>query len=167
MKKEKKFTLKTTKGCIRLFALFLCLVLVFSCAARLMSSSGGRVKISEVSIDSRGATINGDLYYPAGTSDEDSLPAIVVAHGGGVELGVMRGTAEELARRGFVVLNINAYGVSMSESPVNDDGGQGEDGFNNQLTPSGVYDAVSYSAASARFLQLTTRLFRPLSRTAL
>ena len=144
MKKEKKFTLKTTKGCIRLFALFLCLVLVFSCAARLMSSSGGRVKISEVSIDSRGATINGDLYYPAGTSDEDSLPAIVVAHGGGVELGVMRGTAEELARRGFVVLNINAYGVSMSESPVNDDGGQGEDGFNNQLTPSGVYDAVSY-----------------------
>lgn len=140
----KKLTLKTMGGCMRVFAIFLCLVLIFSFAARLVSSSGGTVKISRVSIDSRGATLDADLYYPVGTDDTDKLPAVIVAHGGGVEKGVVRGTAEELARRGFVVLNVNAYGVAMSEQPVNDDGGQGASGFNNQITPSGVYDSLTF-----------------------
>ena len=144
MKKEKLFTLKTLRGCMRLFALMLCLVLVFSFVARLISTDGGKVKISRVSIDSRGAIIDADLYYPVGTDDTDKLPAVIVAHGGGVEKGVVRGTAEELARRGFVVLNPNAYGVSMSEQPVYDEGGQGIDGFNNQLTPSGIYDCLTF-----------------------
>ena len=140
----KKLSLKTMGGCMRVFAIFLCLVLIFSFAARLVSSSGGTVKISRVSIDSRGAILDADLYYPVGTDDTDKLPAVIVAHGGGVEKGVVRGIAEELARRGFVVLSANAYGVAMSEQPVNDEGGQGASGFNNQLTPSGVYDSLTF-----------------------
>ena len=141
---SKFFTLRSKKGCARLFVLFLCLVIVCSFFARMVSTSGGTVKISRVTIDSRGAIIDGELYYPVGTSDEDSLPAIITAHGGGVEKGVMRGTAEELARRGFVVLNVNAYGVATSEQPVNDEGGQGVNGFDNKLTPSGIYDSLTF-----------------------
>ncbi len=140
----KKLTLKTMDGCMRIFAICLCLVFVFSFAARMISSAGGRIKIARVAIDSRGAVIDADLYYPAGTDDTDQLPAVIVAHGGGVEKGVMRGIAEEIARRGFVVLNANAYGVAMSEQPVNDDGGQGAAGFDNQKTPSGVYDCLTF-----------------------
>lgn len=140
----KKFTLKTREGSARLFAIFLALVLVFSFCARLMSTDGGDVKISKVAIDSRGAIIDADLYYPAGTSDRDKLPAVLVAHGGGVEKGVAKGMSDELARRGFVVLNVNAYGVAASEQPVYDEAGQGIDGFNNQLTPSGMYDALNF-----------------------
>jgi len=144
MGKERFFTFGTLKGCKRLLALMLSLILLSSFIGHMLSTDNGKVKMSEVSIDSRGAVINGDLYYPAGTSDRDSLPAIITAHGGGVERGVARGFAEELARRGFVVLNIDAYCVAGSEMPVSDDGGQGIDGFDNKITPSGVYDALEY-----------------------
>lgn len=140
----KKFTLKTRDGSARLFAMFLILVLLFSFCARLLSSDWGNVKNARVTIDSRGATIDADLYYPAGTNDRDKLPAVLVAHGGGVEKGVAKGMAEELARRGFVVLNVNAYCVSLSEQPAYDEADQGIDGFNNQITPSGMLDALNF-----------------------
>lgn len=143
-KMKADFSLRTRKGSTRVFAICLALVILFSFCARLIATDGGDVKISRVAIDSRGAVIDADLYYPAGTDDTDKLPAVLVAHGGGVEKGVAKGMSDELARRGFVVLNVNAYGVSMSEQPPYDEAGQGIDGFNNQLTPSGMYDALNF-----------------------
>ena len=142
--KSNRLTLKTRDGSARLLALFLILVLLFSFCARLIQADWGKVKISRVTIDSRGATIDADLYYPAGTNDKNKLPAVLVAHGGGVEKGVAKGVADELARRGFVVLNVNAYGVALSEQPPYDEAGQGIDGFSNMLTPSGMLDALNF-----------------------
>ena len=118
----KKLSLKTKEGCWRLLAIFLAVILLSSFAARMISSDAGEIKISRVTYDSRGATVDADLYYPAGTSDKDKLPAVLVAHGGGVAKGVVQGIAEELARRGFVVLNVDAYGAGLSEEPLYDDG---------------------------------------------
>ena len=100
---------------------FAIVILVCSFTAQMISSDGGKVKISNVKIDVRGAVLDADLYYPAFTSEEDSLPAVVVSHGGAVSKGVMRGIADELARRGYVVLNFNAYNSGVSEMPVVDD----------------------------------------------
>ena len=144
MKEKKSFSLRTREGSARVFAICLALVLIFSFCARLISTDCGNVKITKVAIDSRGAVLDADLYYPAGTNDRDKLPAVLVAHGGGVEKGVAKGISDELARRGFVVLNVNAYGVSLSEQPAYDEAGQGIDGFNNQITPSGMYDALNF-----------------------
>lgn len=140
----KKLTLKTKEGCWRLLAIFLIIILLSSFAARLVSSDGGKVKISRVTFDSRGATINADLYYPKGTTDKDSLPAVLVAHGGGVAKGVVQGIAEEIARRGFVVLNVDAYGSGLSEQPQYDDGGQGVEAFNPAVSPGGMLDALNF-----------------------
>ena len=123
--KEKRFTLRTREGSARILAICLCLVLLFSFVARMIQSDNARIKVSRVTIDSRGATLDADLYYPSGTTDRDKLPAVLVAHGGGVEKGVVKGVADELARRGFVVLNVNAYCVGLSEQPAYDDGDQG------------------------------------------
>ena len=142
--KKKFFSFKTPEGCKRLLFLFLALIILFSAVARLIASDFGNVKITRVYFDSRGAMIEADLYYPAGTSDEDKLPAVLLAHGGGVTNGNMKGFAEELARRGFVVLNVNSYGVGLSEQPVNDDGGQGIHGFDRKATPAGMIDALNY-----------------------
>lgn len=114
---EKKFTFLTKAGCKRIFAVSLCAILIFSFCAQLFSSNFGKVKITDVTLDIRGGTLNGDLYYPSGTDANDSLPAVIVNHGGGVVKGVMKGISEELARRGFVVFNINDYNQGLSDLP--------------------------------------------------
>lgn len=143
--KEKKFTLTTKAGCKRVLALLLIVILLSSFLANLISSDCGKVKVSHLKIDVRGAELDGDLYVPAGTSDTDSLPAVITVHGGGVVKGVMKHFAEELARRGYVVFNINAYGQGLSEQPKSDDAGLGENGFDVRAKPvQGTWDAVDY-----------------------
>ncbi|MBQ6214389.1 MAG: hypothetical protein IJJ67_03110 [Oscillospiraceae bacterium] len=140
----KKLTLKTEDGCRRLLAIFLVILLLASCVARVVQTDGGKIKVEKVNFDSRGASINAELYYPAYTSDRDSLPGIVVTHGGGCTLGVTKGMSQELARRGFVVLNVSAYGTGFSDQPIYDEANQGQDGFNMMVAINGLYDSLCY-----------------------
>lgn len=141
---KKKFTLSTEAGCRRLFALFLIILFLAACVARFVQTDGGAIKVEKVNFDSRGASINAELYYPAYTSDRDSLPGIVVTHGGGCTLGVTKGLSQELARRGFVVLNVSAYGTGFSDQPIYDEANQGQDGFNMMVAINGLYDSLCY-----------------------
>lgn len=152
--KEKKFTLQTADGCRRLLALFLCVLLLASLVARFVQTDGGKIKVEKVNFDARGASINAELYYPAYTSDRDSLPGIVVTHGGGCTLGVTKGLSQELARRGFVVLNVSAYGTGFSDQPIYDEANQGQDGFNMMAAINGLYDSLCY-LRSLRFVDPT------------
>lgn len=113
----KKLTLKTKEGCWRLLAIFIVIILLSGFVARMISSSGGSVKISRVTYDSRGATANADLYYPAGTSDKDSLPAVLVAHGGIAMLamvGLVISAAALLVKNKFFVPCIGSNKPSPS-----------------------------------------------------
>lgn len=141
---EKKFTLATADGCKRWIAILLSLILLASFFAAMVSSNFGSIKIESIRIDARGAALVGDLYYPAGTSDEDSLPAIVVAHGAGVSKNNYRSFSEELARRGFVVFSVNGYGTGLSEFPRYDENDMGEEMYDAWTTPSGILDAVNF-----------------------
>lgn len=141
---EKRFTLKTKEGSQRLLVLFIVIIFVFSFFGQMIQSNCGKIKIERITIDSRGAELNGELYYPAGTCSEDSLPGVVVTHGGGCNFGVSRGIAYELARRGFVVFNVSAYGSGASNMPRYDENGNGENGLVIFLSPMGLLDAVNY-----------------------
>lgn len=154
-KVEKKFTLQTKQGCRRLFALSIVLILLFSFVSCIFSTNGFTVKIEHVTTDARGATLNGELYYPAATSDKDNLPAVIVAHGGGCAYGVVRGLAEELARRGFVVFNVSAYGSGLSEQPVYDESGEGINGVSGRGTAAhGLKDSIDF-VRSLKFVDPT------------
>ena len=142
--KEHKFTLLTREGCKRIFFLCLALIFGFSLLAQLLHSNFGSIKVERIVLDKRGAELNGELYYPAGTSSEDSLPGVVVTHGGGCNFGVTRGIAFELARRGFVVFNVSAYGSGASNMPRFDENGNGENGLVIFMSPMGLLDAVDY-----------------------
>ena len=144
VEKDRKLTCKTKEGCKRLIAVFLAIILLSSFLAHLLSTDGGTVKITRVKIDTRGAVMDADLYYPAGTDSHDKIPGVVVAHGGGVAKGVTQGLAEEFARRGYAVLNISAYGAGMSEQPNYDDFEQGVDMFVIWISACGMLDAVRY-----------------------
>ena len=134
-------TLKTKSGCRKLLALFVIVILLASLFGRLIQTDFGRIKVEQVTIDRRGAEINGELYYPAGTSSHDRLPVVVLAHGGGNTYGVFKGIALELTRRGFVVLNESAYGSGISTMPPYEESGQGVTGLPDP-DPSGEIDAT-------------------------
>lgn len=150
----KKLTLKTKEGCQSILAICIIVLILSGFIARAFQNDFGKLKVERVSFDSRGAIMNAELYYPVGTNDTDSLPAIVVTHGGGCTLGATKGIASELARRGFVVLNVSAYGTGLSDQPDYDEAGQGKDGFDMNLAINGLYDALCY-LRSLKFVDAT------------
>lgn len=98
-----KFSLKTKEGSKALLTLLLVITLVFGFVGILFESDFCKVKTEQISIDYRGGKLTGELLYPYGTNSHDSLPAIIVAHGGANTFGVAKNFSNEFARRGFVV----------------------------------------------------------------
>lgn len=139
----KKFTLKTREGCKNYMILFICLILVFSFVASLIQSDFGKIKITNVKFDARGAVQDADLYIPVGTNSNSKLPIMILSHGGGCTKEVMNGFAQELARRGYAVLNVSSYGAGLSEQPMYDEDGSGIDKM--AVTSQGLWDAVNYA----------------------
>ena len=142
--KKKVFDLNTALGCKRVLAVLVAVILLCSLFAQLISTDGGRIKVEDIAIDARGATLEGELYYPVGTTDEDKYPAVVIVPGAGVIYAQMRSFAEELAKRNYVVFNINAYGSGASETPVYNENDQGVLEYNIFGTPMGCLDAVDF-----------------------
>lgn len=140
--KERALSFQTKSGCRKLIGLFVCLILLFSFAAGLIQSSGGKVNIVNVKFDARGAVQDADLYTPVGTNSGSALPCVILSHGGGCTKGVMTGFAEELARRGYVVLNVSSYGAGLSGQPMYDEDGLGVETMGVQSQ--GVWDAINY-----------------------
>ena len=138
------FDLNTAGGCKRLLSLLVALVIVLSFFAQLISTDGGRIKVEKIRIDARGATLEGELYYPAGTTDEDKYPAVVIVPGAGSINYQLRSFAEEFAKRDYVVFSINAYGSGASETPVYNENDQGILEYNIFGTPMGCLDAVDF-----------------------
>ena len=143
MKKSRFFSFKTREGCFRLMWLLIAVILLSSFCARMVTTDGGSVKFEQVTIDARGAALEAELSYPAYTSDQDSLPAVILTHGGGCTYETTKNIAQELSRRGFVVLNVSGYGSGTSEQPVYDEGGSGPDYFDLN-SPAGLYDALNF-----------------------
>ena len=125
-------------------AVLLAVMLLSQLFAAMISSDTGAIKIESIMLDARGAELSADLYYPAGTTDRDRSPAVIVAPGAGCTKEHMRSFAEELAKRDYVVLNVNPYGSGLSETPVYNENGMGIEEYNIFATPLGVLDAVHF-----------------------
>ncbi|MBS6864320.1 MAG: dienelactone hydrolase family protein [Ruthenibacterium sp.] len=141
---KSKFSLDTAIGCKRVLAVLVSVAILLSFFAQLISTDMGRIKVEKIKIDARGATLEGELYYPVGTTDEDSYPAVVIVPGAGNINYQLRSFAEELAKRNYVVFNINAYGSGASETPVYNENDQGVLEYDIFATPMGCLDAVNF-----------------------
>ncbi len=129
---KEKFNLQTYDGSKRIFVISVIAVILFSFFAYMIACSWGAVKISELSIDSRGSVMQATLYTPRNTNSESELPCVIFTHGLSCNHSTVNPFAEELARRGFVVLSVSTYGSGASETSDMSD-------------PSyGMYDALQY-----------------------
>ena len=106
--KKRFFTFTTTSGSLRLLALFVALIIVFSLLAQVITTSCYKINISDVVLNVRGADLHMEVYYPVNADNNSNLPCILLTHGGSEPLSADSMMAWEMARRGFVVLNISA-----------------------------------------------------------
>lgn len=144
MKKDSFFTFRTFEGSRRLLGLFLLLIMIFSIAAQAISTRGYKISVSDVVIEVRGADLHFELYKPANVSSADKLPCMIITHGGSESLAACSMMAWELARRGFVVMNVDAYGAGLSDQPAILEDGTSENNYNRGATM-GMYDAYQYA----------------------
>lgn len=104
------------------YVLFLCiavaLVLLGSLGAYLVHTSGGKVKITDMTyVTEDGARMSALLYVPDSATVENPAPAIVSCHGYNNTREVQDINAVELSRRGYVVIAIDAYDHGNSSFP--------------------------------------------------
>lgn len=96
--------------------LSLIVMLVSSIGASIVQTSGGAVKIHDMSwVTGSGKTMSALLLVPDGASSKDKRPAIVLAHGWWNNKEMQDSNYVELARRGYVVLSIDMYGHASSD----------------------------------------------------
>ncbi len=112
--------MKEKRGCTRkakiVAAISLALVFVFMMIASGFNSDWGKVKIQDVYYpNSEGGMIHGQLFVPKNVSSSNPAPAILNMHGGSDYLQTVTNYTIELARRGYVVLTVDAYGSGESD----------------------------------------------------
>lgn len=94
----------------------LVLVFVFMVLASGFNSDWGNVTIADVYYpSSEGTMLHGQLFVPRGASSANPAPAILNMHGGSDYLQTVSNYTIELARRGYVVLTVDAYGSGESD----------------------------------------------------
>lgn len=93
----------------------LCVCLISMVAQNLLATSGGRVTIHRISMQTEsGLTLAGDLYVPDTATAENPAPAVVLTHGSWKSREVMSTYTMELSRRGYVVFAFDQYGHGES-----------------------------------------------------
>ena len=111
-------------------AISLLCVFLFMSLASGFNNDWGNVTITDVYYpNSEGGMIHAQLFVPEGTSSAEPVPAILNMHGGSDYLQTVSNYSLELARRGYVVLSVDAYGSGSSDyvSGVASNAGAGQE----------------------------------------
>ena len=114
------------------------LVIVFatSILASCISSDFGNVKVMDIKlVTEQNLALNAKLWIPKDASEESPLPALVMSHGYSAHYNNMVGLSLEFARRGYVVIAYDAYGMGYSEL---------NDGITQPEWDDGAYAALQY-----------------------
>lgn len=99
------------------------LIIVGIAGSFILQTNSGKTTIRNVTIESEsGHTLAMDVYIPENATAETPAPAIFVQHGGNNNKEEMQHYCIELARRGYVAIGVDMYGMGESE-PLPDSNG--------------------------------------------
>ncbi len=99
-------------------ALVLCFISVLF--AGIIQTDFGRVEMTELVLETPGGTLTGYLYKPERATVDHPAPAVIASHGYLNNREMQDLNALELARRGYVVVAMNAYGHGDSAVAAED-----------------------------------------------
>ena len=106
------------KGALGLFLLCVLITVASMILASVIQTDFGRLEVSNVTFSNyNGIPIRAKLLRPKGASERNPMPGIVYIHGYQNNRETGDAYCIELARRGFVVLNIDAIGRGNSGIP--------------------------------------------------
>ena len=92
------------------------LIIVGIAGSFILQTNSGKTTIRNVTIESEsGHTLAMDVYIPENATAETPAPAIFVQHGGNNNKEEMQHYCIELARRGYVAIGVDMYGMGESE----------------------------------------------------
>lgn len=104
---------------IRLLAAALILMLVSCIGASLIQTDMGSIKIMDVRIPMpQGEVLRVLIHKPNSATAENPAPCVITSHGYHATLETQDITSIELARRGFVVFNMDTYSAGDSSGTV-------------------------------------------------
>ncbi len=115
------------------------LIVIGIVGAKLTQTNWEDTDIRNVIIESQsGYTLSMDLYIPSTATSENPAATIFVQHGGNNNKEEMQHYCIELARRGYVAVGVDMYGMGESEALSDEE----------WLTQGrGLYDAVRYAVS--------------------
>ena len=130
---------------VRLLAVSVAIVLVFSFLACMFNTGLFSTRVSRISFNTPNGKLSGLLYMPKGASKDAPRPAVVVTHGYLNSAEMQDANAIELSRRGYVVLALDMY--DHGHSDLSDDVYGGKTDFFSLWSPfwiNSMYDAAQY-----------------------
>ncbi|MBQ4186315.1 MAG: prolyl oligopeptidase family serine peptidase [Firmicutes bacterium] len=93
----------------------LCLCLISIVFAGAIQTDWGKVDMSEISLETPAGTLTGYLFRPDSATKDNPAPAVVASHGYLNNREMQDCNYVELARRGYVVIAMNAYAHGDSD----------------------------------------------------
>ncbi len=149
----KKSWLTTTKQIV----IALSIIFVFSVLAYLLQTDFGNINIMEVQIPTTNQQwVNGYMFIPKQASAQNKLPIVIAMHGSLNSKEMQDAPSIELARRGIVVLAIDAYNHGLSPLMTNNEGADakaaGGSGSNGSM---GMIPIVEYVYNNIEFIDKT------------
>lgn len=113
---------KAKKIAKKVLVLSIVLMLLSMIVASVVQTNGGKVKIKQLTIETPdGWMMDMDLYIPNNATAETPAPGIVTSHGHYNNKEMQDANYVELARRGFVVLNIDQPSHGNSDNLPGED----------------------------------------------
>lgn len=107
------------KTMLRLLAAALLLMLISCIGASAIQTDMGNIQVMDVKIPMpQGETLRVLIHRPANATKENPAPCVVTSHGYHATLETQDITSIELARRGFVVFNMDTYSAGDSSGTV-------------------------------------------------
>jgi pimeloyl-ACP methyl ester carboxylesterase len=139
MTKDQKIS---TKGdhTVKVLILALALLLLGAFIANRVHTSGGFVKIRDISfVTIDGAQMRALLYVPNSATPSAPAPVVISCHGYNNTAEVQDLNCVELSKRGFIVMSIDAYGHGQSDFP--------DERINPVTADIGTYAALQYAGS--------------------
>lgn len=106
---------KTKMNAIAWVAVSVVLILISCIGASLIQTDFGGVTVTDVRLPMPdGETLRVLVHRPATATEDNPAPAVITSHGYHATLETQDITSIELARRGFVVFNMDTYSAGSS-----------------------------------------------------